>query len=319
MLDDSGLAALALTSRVIDSAVEPLSSREFRVLRRITDPVALLGKSAVDVTSILDIGLDEAERIAKLLGRGTGLAIALERFANVGIWTLTDDDARYPAVLLQRLADAAPVVLHGVGDDSLLGLDGIGIVGSRKAGPEADDVARKLATAVSRADLPVISVAEKGVDQIAMNAAFDAGGKVIGVLADSLEQAIERPSTRRGITSGAICLVTQYAPSTSFSIGNALGRNKIVYGLSRCTVVIASDTNGRTWTGATEALKHQYTRVSCWTGAGAGVGNSSLIDLGAEPLSAVDHLTEFLAPERPAEQKKPGSEADQGQQLSLDF
>ena len=319
MLDDSGLAALALTSRIVDSAVNPLSSREFRALRRVTDPVALLGKSAGDIDSILDLGLDEAERIANLLGRGTGLAIALERFANVGIWTLTDDTERYPAMLLQRLGDAAPVVLHGVGDESLLGLDGIGIVGSRKAAPEEDDVARRLAIAVSHAGLPVISGAEKGVDQIAMNAAFEAEGKVIGVLADSLEQAIERPSTRKGITAGAICLVTPYAPSSGFSVGAAMGRNKIIYGLSRCTVVVASDGTGRTWKGATEALKSKFTRVASWTGAGAGVGNSPLIDLGAESLSDVDQLVQFLGTKNLPNKKASDTVAIQGQQLSLDF
>ena len=39
---------------------------------------------------------------------------------------------RYPeAAYVTRLGDAAPVVLHGVGDTSLLNDDGVGVVGSR--------------------------------------------------------------------------------------------------------------------------------------------------------------------------------------------
>lgn len=54
-----------------------------------------------------------------------------------------------------------------------------------------------------------------------------------------------------------------------FSVGNAMGRNKIIYGLSRCTIVVATDDGtGGTWAGATEALKNHYGRVASWTGAG---------------------------------------------------
>ena len=38
-----------------------------------------------------------------------------------------------------------------------------------------------------------------------------------------------------------------------------MGRNKIIYGLCRCTIVVATDLDtGGTWAGATEALKNQF-------------------------------------------------------------
>ena len=51
MLDDQDLAALALTSRLVDSPVKPLSSREFWALRRDVEPSALHGMTAADIAS----------------------------------------------------------------------------------------------------------------------------------------------------------------------------------------------------------------------------------------------------------------------------
>ena len=103
MLHDDSLVALALTSRLVGSAVKPMSSREFRELRRRADPVNLLGKPASVVATTLDIGTDEAERIATLLDRGTGLAIALEKFAHSGIWTIADCGVGWLVRMLHKL------------------------------------------------------------------------------------------------------------------------------------------------------------------------------------------------------------------------
>jgi predicted Rossmann fold nucleotide-binding protein DprA/Smf involved in DNA uptake len=113
----------------------------------------------------------------------------------------------------------------------------------------------------------VVSGAARGVDQDAMNAAFEVGGQVVGVLADSLERAVSRPGIRRGVADGHTCLVTPYTPAAAFSVGNAMGRNKIIYGLARCTIVVATDhESGGTWAGAVETLKNHYGRVASWTG-----------------------------------------------------
>ena len=173
--------------------------------------------------------------------------------------------------------------------------DGVGVVGSRDISDEGSQVAREIAQGAVKLGLPVISGAARGVDGDAMNAAFEAGGRVVGVLADALEHAVTRRSTRRGVAGGQICLVTPYPPSAAFSVGNAMGRNKIIYGLSRCTIVVASDhETGGTWAGATEALKNGYGRVGSWMGPGSGAGNSALVQHGAAELSDVNRLGELL-------------------------
>ena len=46
------------------------------------------------------------------------------------------------------------------------------------------------------------------------------------------------------------------APTTGFSVGTAMGRNKLIYGLAEFAVVVSNDhQTGGTWAGAVEALK----------------------------------------------------------------
>ena len=316
MLNDQDLAAVALTSRLVDSAPKPLSAREYWALRRSVEPSALHGKTATEIASEFPFSGAYAERIALLVERVVSLAIALEKLDHSGIWTITAVGQGYPERLRARLGDSAPVVLHGVGDISLLDTDGVGVVGSRDTSTEGLQVARVIAESAVTFGLPVVSGAARGVDSEAMNAAFDAGGQVIGVPADSLDRVVARRSIRRGVAKGRICLITPYTPAASFSAGNAMGRNKIIYGLSRCTVVVTSDLkNGGTWAGATEALKNGY-GVASWTGAGSGAGNSALVQLGAREMNDLTRLGELL--QEPVEARRLDDEA-RGDQLTLGF
>ena len=65
-----------------------------------------------------------------------------------------------------------------------------------------------------------------------MNVALDAGGCVVGVLADALTRTANDPEVRRAVADERLCLATPYAPSAPFSAGNAMGRNKILYALA---------------------------------------------------------------------------------------
>ena len=88
---------------------------------------------------------------------------------------------------------------------------------------------------------------------------------------------------------GQLILLTPYAPAAGFSIGGAMGRNKLIYGLADFAVVVNSDyQTGGTWAGAAEALKAGWCPVFVREGAGVPKGNQGLIELGAEPLPAAE-------------------------------
>ena len=85
MQDEQGLAAMALTSRLVESTAKPLSAREFWALRRRIEPSSLLGMAASEIAMELAVGAADSERIATLVDRGAGLAIALERMSHSGM------------------------------------------------------------------------------------------------------------------------------------------------------------------------------------------------------------------------------------------
>ena len=104
--------------------------------------------------------------------------------------------------------------------------------------------------------MPVVSGGARGTDRLAMGAALDAGGVAFGVLADSLERTVRQPDLRQLLLDGQLVLLTPYAPTAGFSVGAAMGRNKVIYGLADFAVVVSSDyQTGGTWAGAVEALK----------------------------------------------------------------
>src|SRR5439155_6990080 len=82
------------------------------------------------------------------------------------------------------------------------------------------------------AGLKVVSGGARGTDRIAMDGAMEADGKAIGALADSLETTIRKSDVRDLLLDGRLVLLTPYAPTAGFSVGAAMGHNKLIYGLA---------------------------------------------------------------------------------------
>ena len=196
------------------------------------------------------------------------------------------------------LADRLARLLYAVGDPALLTGELLGIVGSRNVTDAVAGVARAAAAGAVDAGLGVASGAAKGVDRSAMSTALEAGGTVVGVLADSLARMTRDVEVRRAVADGRLCLCTPYKPTAGFSVANAMGRNKLIYALSRATLVVAADAEqGGTWAGAAEALRRSTAPVIVWTGAGAGTGNALLVGRGATGLDDLAGLFPLPDPE----------------------
>lgn len=200
-------------------------------------------------------------------------------------------DDQFPPRLRQRLAAACPPFLLVAGPLEWLGRPGLGVVGSGDADDDALTAARESAALAVRHGWPVVSGLARGVDQVAMASALDAGGVVVGVPADGLLRASRNPEVRRRVHDGELCVVSPYAPDAPFQPGSAMGRNKLVYALSRVTFVVsADDDTGGTWAGAKESLDRRYAPVAVWAGPGAKAGNHALIRRGAIAVTALEQL-----------------------------
>ena len=116
-LSPDSQAMLLLCSRLglsNDPEAIPLTLRDWNPLARklaassLARPGALLGLGGPDLQRALDLSEPEAQRLSRLLQRGGGLAIELERLAGLGIHPLTRADPDYPARYRQRLKNRRP-------------------------------------------------------------------------------------------------------------------------------------------------------------------------------------------------------------------
>jgi predicted Rossmann fold nucleotide-binding protein DprA/Smf involved in DNA uptake len=134
-----------------------------------------------------------------------------------------------------------------------------------------------------------------------MDGALDAKGLSLGVLADSLEATIRKPDVRDYLLEGKLLLITPYVPTAGFSVGGAMGRNKLIYGLANFGVVVSSDYKiGGTWGGAVEALKARWCPLFVRTGEDIPKGNLELIklggiELGLEKMESAENLANLFS------------------------
>jgi len=278
---------LALPS---DSGLAPLTLREWRPLvRRLQfvslQPGDLLGLDAADLQTRLELNSDESTRLAHLLERSEALGFALRRLDSLGITVLTRADAGYPQRYHQRLQDSAPLILFCAGETALLGQPGIAVTGSRHLDEAGQECAAFVGNACGLSGLVLYSGGARGVDTISMNAALEARGSVVGILPESLEKAIRVPEARVALSRGDLCLASPYNPDSGFSVGAAMGRNKLIYTLADYALVVASDAkSGGTWAGASEALKNKWLPVFVLEHPGMPDGNRLLIQSGGLPF-----------------------------------
>ena len=271
-----------------DRPEKPLSLTEYSSLVRWLieakmRPGYLLQKDTIHEAS-MGSGINK-QRLGSLLDRGVQLGFAVEEWQRSGIWIISRSDADYPARYKKHLKDKAPPLLFGVGNRSLLEGGGLGIVGSRNVDQAGIAFTRQVAELCAYNRMPVVSGGARGVDQISMSAALEAGGVSIGILAESLlKKSVER-SARQAIADGRLLLLSPCHPNARFTVGTAMGRNKLIYAMSDYGLVVSTaHKKGGTWAGAEEELKRENALpVFVRTGHDAPQDNSKLLGLSAIP------------------------------------
>jgi len=279
---------------------QPLSAREYGELAkwlrgRSLRPSDLVNSAGREALSDVHQSRLERKRIEFLLGRGTAMALALERWTRGGLWVISRGDAEFPKRLRRHLKHAMPPLLYGAGDKTLLDLGGLAIIGSRDATESALDYTRAVAERCASEGMAVVSGGARGVDAAAMQGVTEAGGSCIGVLASDLLKTSVNRQNRVGLQEGRLVLVSPFFPEAGFNAGNAMGRNRYIYTLADQALVIDSALrSGGTWEGAVENLKHGWVPMYVRS-PGEGAGNASLIAEGGLPFDYIPHSSGSLA------------------------
>lgn len=278
-----------------------------RLLELRAKPADLLTTAADQLLGDCN-GLLDKTRLQRLLARGFLLSQAVERWHARAIWVVSRADGTYPQRLKTRLREDAPPILYGCGDRSILESGGLAVVGSRNVADALIEYTKAVGRLAASAGRTLVSGGARGIDQAAMRGALEAGGRVTGVLADSLEKSAMQREHRNMLLEGQLVLVSPYDPSSGFNVGQAMQRNKLVYALADAALVVSADRGkGGTWSGAIEQLeKLHLVPVFVRTKAGSSAGLSALAEKGAlawpEPTDA-EGLAAAIArpvPEQPA-------------------
>jgi DNA processing protein len=298
-----------------EATVKPLTPKEWSSFAAsihasdVRAPSALFGLDAAEIAHATRMSPEAGQRVAELLSRGGQLALELERLSSRGIWVLTRADDDYPPLLRSRLKATAPPVLFGAGRRSLLGERGVAVVGSRNADESSLAFAAELGRRCARSGFALVSGAARGIDTAAMVSAADAGGMAIGVVAESLERAARRQDLRSHLGEGELVLITPQHPAAGFTVGGAMGRNRLIYCLAEAAVVVAaSGENGGTRAGALENLKAGWVPLLVRADADAPPGNRELIRGGGLPITRDDLQDDSLfdrLPARPSSHYQP--------------
>lgn len=151
----------------------------------------------------------------------------------------------YPPLLLET--EQAPRFLYIRGKKSLLfEKRTVALVGSRQASPKAKDNTKRLAEALGKNGITVISGLAKGIDVSAHKAALQSGYNTIAVIGTNLNQYYpdENKEVQLEIEKKGL-VVSQFSPATKTQRWFFPMRNGVMSGLSLATVIMeAGETSG---------------------------------------------------------------------------
>ncbi|WP_374397183.1 DNA-processing protein DprA [Tabrizicola sp.] len=155
----------------------------------------------------------------------------------LGARLLVHGEPDYPAALLD-IPDAPPV-LWARGDISLLHRPAVGMVGARNASSLGVRMARRLGLGLSEAGFTVVSGLARGIDTAAHEAALEAEGRTIAVMAGGIDviYPAENATLAAAIDANG-CRISEHPPGLEPQARHFPLRNRIVAGLSRAVIVV---------------------------------------------------------------------------------
>ena len=250
---------LLLTSRLGDPGRRVLTTAQLRVLadrmRCCEAPEKDRALSQGDLLR-LGFGKDISRRIPELLEEENRLDAYLRRAAAEGCIPITRVSPGYPVLLRRRLGLDSPGCLWAKGDLRILNTPAIALVGSRELREPNRAFAAEAGLRAAEQGLTLVSGNARGADRTAQQACYQAGGRVISIVADELN--------RQQVLRNTLFL-SEEDFDQPFSAQRALSRNRCIHALGRMVLVAQSDLGrGGTWDGTVKNLRFGWSPVACF-------------------------------------------------------
>lgn len=151
---------------------------------------------------------------------------------------LTIDDAQYPDFL--KAIHAPPPLLFVSGNPETLKNTQIGVVGSRNASRIGEDNTRAFVRYLVDQGLSITSGLALGIDGIAHQAALNAGGKTVAVVANGLDQVYPKRHLKlaQAIIDSGGAIISEFPIAIQPRPQHFPRRNRIISGLSQGVLVV---------------------------------------------------------------------------------
>lgn len=216
-------------------------------------PMAL--SSILRIPQLAEIKVEEIGRanpaVAKALSQPDALDAAEDRAAKNlraaeadGARVLSPADAEYPRLLAET--QDRPAFLYVKGDLEPTRQRPVGVIGTREPTEHGKIIAQRVTSYFAEKGWSIVSGLALGIDGIAHEAALNAGGHTVAVLAHGLDTITPKRHTKlaeRILASGG-AWVTEYSYGTAPYGPNYVKRDRIQAGLSRAIILIQTDVQG---------------------------------------------------------------------------
>ena len=274
---------LLLTSHLGDPGRKVLTAAQFRELtKRMLAQERPVNDRDVQRADLMALGYsaETAGRICHLLSQEDVLQDYISRGRRKDCIPLSRTSDGYPRQLRRRLGLDSPGVLWCMGDISILERPCVALVGSRQLRTANREFAAEVGTQAAKQGFVLVSGNAKGADITAQQACLRAGGQVISVVADALQEHRQTEN---------ILYISEDGFDLDFTPQRALSRNRVIHALAERTFVAQCTLGkGGTWDGTCNNLRYSWSPVFCF-----GDGTQAMLQL--EQMGAVRITLQELA------------------------
>ena len=281
---------LLLTSHLGDSERRVLTVAQLRTLAmRMRDMEMPTEEQELTQSALNRLGCDRelSARILSLLEQEDLLDAYLAKAAKQNCVPITRVSAHYPLILRQRLGLDSPGCLWARGDVEILNTPAISLVGCRELSEPNREFAEAVGYQAAEQGLTLVSGNARGADRAAQEACLKAGGRVVSIVADSLNRVPPRN----------MLYLSEDGFDEEFSAQRALSRNRCIHALGRLVFVAQCDLHkGGTWSGAVKNLRFGWSPVACFRDGSESM--AQLEQMGAYQIG-IEDLRDFTCLQTP--------------------
>lgn len=257
----------------------------------------------------LGIGEDSLQKFLAWRSKCSPMAL-MDKFSRQVDYIFPIENNLYSSNL-KNISDP-PYLLFVRGNPSVLNGETLAVVGSRRISPYGRQAVEILICDLVRAGLVIVSGLAIGADACAHQAALDAGGRTLAILASGVDQITPSANYQLGcriLSSGQGAILSERPPGWRVQKFSFPLRNRLIAGVSLGVLVVEAAENSGSLHTVASALEQgrEVFAVPGPINSPVSQGTNRLIQQGAKLVAKASDVLEELGMASPPELDEPGS------------